>query len=268
MEIQSKDSRKSIHIKIEEFDNTASKYLCNYDTFDNFIYENVYKNNLNLINTNNSGIQTFKFIESQLLYSNFNEYDSISNRKFKSKECLNKQIESQLAQPYKKQLRSIPHPKKMEFETHFIDIILMNISNITNHENTPLKDIEELSESDIEKSLIDLQSKKSRRSTKLKAGGLRSSLNIYSKNPHNRNESRISNLDEPEFNNHEEFKYPEKMKDFKRNRPAFVENLFKKYNYEDLKYKEDKQHNNTKVKVLNLGVIKDVYSMICNWING
>jgi hypothetical protein len=50
-------------------------------------------------------------------------------------------------------------------------------------------------------------------------------------------------------------------------RPQFLDKLFKKYNYEDIEYPDKKIQNNTKVKALNLGVIRDLYSKLCNWIN-
>ena len=50
-------------------------------------------------------------------------------------------------------------------------------------------------------------------------------------------------------------------------RPPFLDKLFKKYNYEDIEYPDKKIQNKTKVKALNLGVIREIYSKLCNWIN-
>ena len=49
-------------------------------------------------------------------------------------------------------------------------------------------------------------------------------------------------------------------------RPSYVDELFKKYDYEALDPWK-KVQNRTKNKVVCLSVIKEVYNKICNWVN-
>jgi hypothetical protein len=251
-----KKSKPPILIRIEDnkdFKNLYNTY--NIDLFDTDLFE--LKKKLKLKITENILREQDKLIQSQVFYENTDYFDNISNKTFRSKLCFDDR-DSWLKIPYKQNLRNIynnPRKKNKNFE--------IDIDTTANFKNQIKKlSIDQYTSNDNEKSLIALQLDKKK--SKKESVGFNPTLSAYTKQIELiRTSPRYKDNPKLDITSHNDSKFlPVFELDrsmIGSSRPAFVDKLFKRYDYEELELKGKKVQNRTKEKAFNLALIKDLY---------
>jgi hypothetical protein len=240
----------------------------NIDTIDAELFEYRFRQKLKLnVSENVMREPCMKVVQSQLLHTCADKYDVMSGKVFKSKPCFEDR-DAFLKLPFKSNLRNIRKFNKQQ--TKFSDVIMDDM----NCHRSPYKklSIERYESNENEKSLIALQLKK--KSTR-DSGGFMPSITAFTKEiEFIKNEPKYTNskldITIKSLNNDSRF-LPVLELDrsaIGSSRPAFVERLFKKYDYEELELPGRKVQNRTKEKAFNLALIKDLYNKLTNWIVG
>jgi hypothetical protein len=271
---------KPILIKSDEFDK-RNKVISQseVDDFDNDLFEQHFKQKLHLFTSDNSShydqLQKLNF--SQVLYKKTNDFDNITGKSFNSKLCFEDK-DAWLRLPFKTNLRNIYRNNKPL--ARFTDEIDVNAENfvMTKSKRTSKKPPESPSKLSIgaylstenEKNIIEMQLLSQR---KKGSNGFKPSITLFTKDIELLKNAPYTptKLDATMKSNNDSKFIP--FMDLDRSmigssRPAFVNKLFKKYDYEELELPGKEVQNRTKEKAFNLAIIKDLYNKITNWIYG